>query len=251
MTDSGLADKVALVTGGSRGIGRAIAESLIAGGAHVTITGRNVEVGEQTAEELGCAFIAGHAGRIDDIERTVDAVMAEHGRIDHLVNNAATNPYAGPVIDVEIPAWQKTFDTNLTGPLQWTQTVWNTTMKEHGGAIVNVASVGAFHTNPFIGVYDITKSALVHLTKQLAAEMAPKVRVNVVAPGLIKTDFAKFLWEDGKGDKVAQTYPLKRLGEPEDIADATTFLLGDTASWVTGQCLVIDGGGEIGFSSLG
>ena len=124
-------------------------------------------------------------------------------------------------------------------------------MKDNGGAVVNVSSVGAFNTNIAIGVYDITKSALLHLTRQLAAEMAPQVRVNAVAPGLIKTDFAKFLWEDGKGDQVAQAYPMKRLGEPEDIANAALFLAADSASWIAGQTITIDGGGEVSFNNLG
>lgn len=246
-----LEGKVAIVTGGSRGIGRAIAEKFVGAGADVTITGRNVEVGEATAAELGVRFIGGHAGKIEEIERTIDDVISESGRIDVLVNNAATNPYAGPTVDVDLARWQKTFDTNVTGPLMWTQMAWTKSMKENGGAVVNVSSVGAFNTNEHIGVYDITKSTLLHLTRQLAAEMAPQVRVNAVAPGLIKTDFAKFLWEDGKGDQVAQAYPMKRLGEPEDIANATLFLAADSASWIAGQCITIDGGGEVGFSNLG
>lgn len=243
--------KVAIVTGGSRGIGRAIAAKFVEAGADVTITGRNAEVGEATAAELGVRFIAGHAGKADDIERTIDDVIAHSGRIDVLVNNAATNPYAGPTIDIDIPRWQKTFDTNVTGPLIWTQTAWNKSMKDNGGSVVNVSSVGAFNTNIAIGVYDITKSALLHLTRQLAAEMAPQVRVNAVAPGLIKTDFAKFLWEDGKGDQVAQAYPLKRLGEIEDIGGAAAFLLSEQAGWITGHCITVDGGGEVRFEAGG
>lgn len=245
--------KTAIVTGGSRGIGKAIAAELAASGAKVMITSRTAETCEATAKEIGndCAWIAGHAGRPDDIEAVIDHTLSHFGSIDMLVNNAATNPYAGPVIDVDIARWEKTFDTNLTGPLRWTQMVWNKYMSEHGGSIVNIASVGAFNTNKFLGVYDITKSALIHLTEQLAAEMSPGVRVNAIAPGLVKTDFAKFLWEDGKGEDVAKAYPLKRLGEIEDIGGAAAFLLSEQASWITGHCVTVDGGGEVRFETGG
>lgn len=246
-----LENKTAIVTGGSRGIGRAIAERFVAEGANVVITGRSVETGEQTADEIGASFIAGHAGREDDIARVVESTVTEHGGIDILVNNAATNPYAGPIIDIDAARWQKTFDTNLTGPLTFIQHAWNATMKDNGGSIINIASVGAFHTNPFLGVYDITKSALLHLTRQLAAEVAPSVRVNAIAPGLVRTDFAKFLWEDGKGEQVAEKYPLKRIGEPDDIAGAALFLASASGGWITGQCITVDGGGEVAFSALG
>jgi 3-oxoacyl-[acyl-carrier protein] reductase len=123
-------------------------------------------------------------------------------------------------------------------------------MKENGGSIINIASVGGYGTSPILGVYDITKGALIHMTKQLAAELAPKVRVNALAPGLVKTDFAKALWEDGKGDQVAKAYPLERLGEVEDVAGAALFLAADTARWITGQAWILDGGGIIGFKPM-
>jgi NAD(P)-dependent dehydrogenase (short-subunit alcohol dehydrogenase family) len=120
-------------------------------------------------------------------------------------------------------------------------------MKEHGGSVVNISSVGAFASNPVLGVYDVTKAAMVHLTKQLAAEMAPGVRVNALAPGLVKTDFARMLWEGDKGDRVAQAYPLKRLGEPVDVAGAALFLAAETGRWITGETWVLDGGALIAF----
>ena len=124
-------------------------------------------------------------------------------------------------------------------------------MKEHGGAVINIASVGGLATSPILGVYDVTKAALIHLTKQLAAELGPKVRVNAIAPGLIKTDFARVLWEKGRGEQVAKAYPLKRLGEPEDVAAAALYLASDAASgWVTGHTIVLDGGGLIGFGRV-
>jgi len=252
-TQNRLDGKVALVTGGSRGIGKAIAASLAAAGAKVMITSRKADSCEAAVAELSAetggdlAYEAGNVGRVEDMERVVAATIETFGAVDILVNNAATNPYAGPVIDADLPRWQKTLDVNLTAPLAWTQACWNAWMREHGGNIVNISSVGAFHTSQILGTYDISKSALLHLTRQLAAELAPGVRVNAVCPGLIKTDFARALWDEGRGDDVAQGYPLKRLGEPEDIAQAVLFLTTDSSSWITGQEIVADGGGEIGF----
>ena len=124
-------------------------------------------------------------------------------------------------------------------------------MKDNGGSVVNISSVGGLSTNRILGVYDITKAAMIHMTKQLAAELAPQVRVNCLAPGLVKTDFARVLWEDGRGEKVARQYPLERLGEPEDVAGATLFLAAETSRWITGQTWVLDGGGLIKFNTPG
>jgi len=246
--------KVAIVTGGSRGIGKGIAAALARAGAKVMITSRNAESCAAAVREIGAnaSFEPGHVGRAEDAERVVAATLSRLGRLDILVNNAATNPYAGPTIDVDISRWNKTIDTNLTAPLLWIQLAWKSWMKEHGGSIINISSVGGLATNPILGVYDVTKAALIHLSKQLAAELAPKVRVNVIAPGLIKTDFAHALWADGKGEQVARSYPLRRLGEPEDIAEAALFLSDDLRSgWMTGNTMVIDGGGLIGFDRIG
>jgi NAD(P)-dependent dehydrogenase (short-subunit alcohol dehydrogenase family) len=214
------------------------------------MTARKAESLEAAAKEVDgeVAWHAGHAGRPEDIEACADATLERFGRIDVLVNNAATNPYAGPTIDVDLPRWDKTFETNLRGPLLWSQVAWRKSMRDHGGSIINVASVGGLATNPILGVYDVTKAALLHLTKQLAAELAPGVRVNAIAPGLIKTDFARVLWEGDRGDQVARSYPLKRLGEVEDIAHGALFLASEMSSWMTGQTLVFDGGGLIAFS---
>jgi NAD(P)-dependent dehydrogenase (short-subunit alcohol dehydrogenase family) len=240
---------VALVTGGSRGIGKSIAETFVEAGAQVMLTSRKAEACESAAKQIGegAHYEAGHIGSEEDAERVVAATMDRLGRIDILVNNAATNPYAGPIIDIDRARWDKTFSTNLTAPLFWTQRVWDRWMKQNGGAVLNIASVGGYGTSPILGVYDITKAALIHMTKQLAAELAPKVRVNALAPGLVKTDFAKALWEDGKGDQVAKAYPLERLGEVEDVAGAGLFLCAETGRWITGQTWILDGGGIIGF----
>jgi NAD(P)-dependent dehydrogenase (short-subunit alcohol dehydrogenase family) len=244
--------KVAIVTGGSRGIGQAIAQTFVDAGAQVMITSRNTEACETAAQKIGegAHFEAGHIGKDEDAERVIEATMDRLGRIDILVNNAATNPYAGPTIDVDRGRWDKTFEINLTAPLFWTQRAWNRTMKENGGAVLNISSVGGLSTNPILGVYDITKAAMIHLTKQLAAEMAPQVRVNALAPGLVKTDFAKALWEGGKGDEVSQAYPLKRLGEPEDVAGAALFMCAETGRWITGQTWALEGGALVAFRGI-
>lgn len=248
-----LSGKVALVTGGSRGIGLGIAKAFAAAGAQVMITSRKADACAAATAEIGhgAAFEAGNIGSFEDAERVIGATLDRFGGLDVLVNNAATNPYAGPTIDAPLPAWEKTLQVNLTAPLFWTQLAWQRRMKEHGGAVVNISSVGGLGTNPILGVYDVTKAALIHLTKQLAAELGPKVRVNAIAPGLIQTDFARVLWEKGRGEQVAKAYPLKRLGVADDVAAAALYLASDAASgWVTGHTLVLDGGGLVGFGRV-
>ncbi len=254
MSSGRLQGKVALVTGGSRGIGKGIAKAFADEGAQVMITSRKAESCEETAKELGDAvhWEAGHIGKDEDAERVIGATLDRLGRLDILVNNAATNPYAGPTIDVDRARWDKTLEINLTAPLFWTQLAWRRAMKDSGGSVINISSVGGLATNPILGVYDVTKAALIHLTKQLAAELGPQVRVNALAPGLVRTDFARVLWEGDRGGEVAQAYPLKRLGEPQDIGAAALYFADDAASgWVTGQTLVLDGGGLIGFNRAG
>jgi NAD(P)-dependent dehydrogenase (short-subunit alcohol dehydrogenase family) len=244
-----LTGRVALVTGGSRGIGKAIAAAFAGAGAKVMITSRKVESCEEACAEIGAGveFEAGHIGRDEDRERVIDATIERLGGLDILVNNAATNPYAGLTIDVDRPRWDKTIEINLTAPLMWIQSAWRKSMQERGGVVLNISSVGGLSTSPILGTYDVTKAALIHLTKQLAAELGPGVRVNAIAPGLVKTDFARTLWEGEGADRAIRGYPLKRLGTPEDIAAAATYLASEGASWITGQTLVLDGGGLIGF----
>ena len=239
--------KSALITGGSKGIGKAIAKTFAEAGAKVMITSRKADVCELAAEEIGhgCMWEAGNVGDAEHMEAAIERSVSELGGVDVLVNNAATNPYAGPMIDADLPRWKKTIDVNMTAPFAWTQMVWQKYQQENGGVILNISSVGGLQTSPMLGVYDITKAALIHMTKQFAAELAPGVRVNAICPGLIKTDFARMLWEGDAGDMVAKQYPLKRLGEVEDIAGAALYLAADTGSWITGQAIVLDGGGLI------
>jgi NAD(P)-dependent dehydrogenase (short-subunit alcohol dehydrogenase family) len=244
--------RTALVTGGSRGIGKAIAAAFAAAGANVMITSRKAEQLEAAAGEIGgaCAWMAGNVGAPESAEAVVAATVEQFGGVDILVNNAATNPYVGPMIEVDLGRWDKTIQVNLTAPLLWTQAVWNACMKERGGAVLNVASVGGLGTSGELAVYNMTKAALIHTTKQLAAELAPNVRVNAVAPGLIKTDFARLLWEGDRGEQAAHAYPLKRLGEVDDIANAAMYLCSDASGWVTGQTIVIAGGATVKYMTV-
>lgn len=242
-TNIDLTGKAALVTGASKGIGAAIARLLAESGASVMLSSRKIDALEETASTIDgdTAVYAAHAGHPEDAERCVAATIERFGGLDILVNNAATNPYYGRVIDIDLPRFDKTVEVNLRGPLVWTQEAWKQAMSERGGSIVNISSIGGLkHAGP-IGIYDMTKAALMHLTKHLASELGPKVRVNAVAPGLIKTDFARALWEPG-GEDAARPWPMQRIGQPDDIAGAVLYLCSDLASWVTGEVLVVDGG---------
>jgi NAD(P)-dependent dehydrogenase (short-subunit alcohol dehydrogenase family) len=241
--------KVALVTGGSRGIGKGIAQTFARSGAQVMIVSRKADALEAAASEIGhgCQWQVANTGDPDQADHAVRATIERLGSLDVLVNNAATNPYAGPMIDVDLPRWDKTISVNVTAPLVWTQLAWRQWMQEHGGVVINISSVGGLATNPILGVYDMTKAALLHMTRQLGAELGPKVRVNAICPGLVKTDFARVLWEGDRGDQVAEQYPLKRLGEPDDIAAAALFLAAESGSWISGQHIVLDGGGLVSY----
>ena len=236
--------RTAIVTGASRGIGLAVARALVDRGDRVCITGRNAEPLAQAAEQLGtenAIFVAGKAHdpahQDDAIAKTIDAF----GPIDFLVNNVGTNPVMGPMVELTTEVVRKILDVNLVSAFEWTQKVYRSGMAERGGAIVNVASVGGLRPAPGIGMYGLSKAAMIYLTEQLAVELGPKIRVNAVAPAVVKTQFARALYE-GREEEVAARYPVGRLGVPEDVGAAVAFLLSDQASWITGQTLVLDGG---------
>jgi NAD(P)-dependent dehydrogenase (short-subunit alcohol dehydrogenase family) len=238
--------KVALVTGGTRGIGRAIAEAYAAAGASVCVLARKqAELDETQAKlrEIGTDVTtsAGSAGDPEAIDAAIAHCIERLGRLDILVNNAGTNPAFGPMIETEPRAIAKILEVNLVGPLLLAQRAWSAWMEEHGGVIVNIASTGGIHPSPFIGMYNVSKAALVHLTKQLALELGPKVRVNALAPGLVKTDMSRVLYESG-AEALASRHPSRRLGVPDDIAGAALFLASDASSWLTGETIAIEGG---------
>ncbi|MEU6477132.1 SDR family oxidoreductase [Streptomyces sp. NPDC047017] len=236
--------KVALVTGASRGIGYGVAEALVARGDRVCITGRNEDTLKEAVDRLGADRVIGIAGRAHDEAHqaeAVDRVMAAFGRVDYLVNNAGTNPVFGPIADLDLNVARKVFETNVLSALGFAQRTWHAWQKDNGGAIVNIASIAGLAPSPFIGAYGVSKAALINLTQQLAHEYAPKVRVNAIAPAVVKTKFAKALYE-GREDEAAAAYPLGRLGVPSDIGGATAFLTSGQSDWITGQTLVVDGG---------
>ncbi|MCX5598602.1 SDR family oxidoreductase [Streptomyces phaeochromogenes] len=244
MTTVELSGKVALITGASRGIGYGVAEALLARGDRVCITGRNEDALKEAVETLGADRVIGVAGKAHDeahqaiaVERTMEAF----GRIDFLVNNAGTNPVFGPIADLDLNVARKVFETNVVSALGFAQRTWKAWQGENGGAIVNISSLAGVQASPFIGAYGISKAAMINLTLQLAHEFAPKVRVNSIAPAVVKTQFAKALYE-GREEEAAAGYPLGRLGVPSDIGGTAAFLTSEQSDWITGQTLVVDGG---------
>ncbi len=245
-----LSGRTAIVTGASRGIGRAIAQALVDAGATVVLTSRKQEAADEAASGLGERAVGFGAHAVDEeaAQRCVDFTIERFGRLDILVNNAGTNPAFGPVVDQDHGRFAKTFDVNLWAPVLWTGLAWRAWMQEHGGTVVNTASLGGLVVGPNLGVYHASKAALIHITKQLALELAPGVRVNAVAPGVVRTRLAEALWKEHE-DAVAATTPLGRIGEPEDVASAVAFLASDAASWITGETLLMDGGQILGAPS--
>lgn len=235
--------KVALVTGASKGIGRAIAAAYAEAGAQVLISSRKQAGLEEAAAAISgkVSVFAANAGEPDQARACVEACIERYGRIDILVNNAATNPYFGPLMGIDVAAAEKTSKVNELGYLVWTQLAVEHGLADGGGAILNIASIGGLSVEKSLGWYNVTKAAEIHLTKHLARELAPDIRVNAIAPGLIRTDFSRALWESNP-ERAARSIPMQRVGEVDDIANAALFLVSDAAAWITGQTIVVDGG---------
>ncbi|MBT2412786.1 SDR family oxidoreductase [Streptomyces sp. ISL-12] len=240
----------ALVTAASRGIGRAIAAEFLRKGAAVTITARDKTALRAAAASLSAETgaardrilaVPGDAGDSDARREAVERTVEEFGSLDVLVNNAGVNSLFGPLVDADLDQVRETFDVNVTAALGYTQLAWHAWMSEHGGAVVNISSTAALRATGDIGVYGASKLALCRLTEELAYQLGPKVRVNAVAPAVVKTVFAEPLYA-GREAEVIERYPLRRLGIPSDVAQLVAFLASDDAGWITGETVRIDGG---------
>ena len=249
MTD--LTGRAALVTGASRGIGLAIAAELLSRGASVTITARKPDELAAAADKLAAdaaggdparvLAVPGNAGHDEARAEAVRRTVETFGRLDILVNNTGINPVYGPLVEADLAAVRKIFDVNVVAALGFVQEAHRAWMGEHGGVIINVASTAGLRSTGVIGAYGASKAALIRLTEELAGQLGPKIRVNAIAPSVVKTRFATALYAHGE-EEAAAAYPLKRLGEPEDIGALVGFLVSDAASWITGETVRIDGG---------
>jgi NAD(P)-dependent dehydrogenase (short-subunit alcohol dehydrogenase family) len=235
--------RVALVTGGSRGIGFAIAKGLIDAGAFVVITGRSPEALAEAVTEFGPRSFGFCGDAVSDahITHTVSETLARFGRLDILINNVAHVPPQMALLELPLEEFDVALRANLRAPLQWIRAAHRAWMAEHGGTVINVSSLGGMSLQPGMAAYGTSKAGLIHMTRYLAAECAPGIRVNAVAPGLIRTEQSRSAWQD-RESRIAQALPAGRLGEATDVADAVLFLASDRASWITGETLVIDGG---------
>ena len=243
-----LAGRAALITGASRGIGLAIAAELLSRGASVTITARKPEALQEAAAELAqhasperVLAVAGNAGDADARADAVAQTVQTFGSLDILINNTGINPVFGPLMDADLGGVRKIFDVNVVAALGYVQQAYHAWMGEHGGAVVNIASVAGIRSSGVISAYGASKAALIRLTEELAWQLGPGIRVNAVAPAVVKTRFAEMLYSDNE-EQAASRYPLKRLGEPEDVAQLVGFLVSDAASWITGDTVRVDGG---------
>lgn len=246
-----LTGRTAIVTGASRGIGLAIAQQLAADGANVVVTSRKQDSADAAAAQVGpdALGVAAHAVQEEQARRCIELTLDKFGSIDILVNNAGTNPAFGPLIEQDHNRFAKVFDVNLWAPLLWTSLAVKAWMGEHGGAVVNTASIGGLGYEANLGLYNTTKAALIHVTKQLALELSPRVRVNAICPGVVRTRLAEALWKEHE-QAVADATALGRIGEPVDVAGAVAFLVSDAASWITGEAMVIDGGQILGDATV-
>jgi NAD(P)-dependent dehydrogenase (short-subunit alcohol dehydrogenase family) len=247
-----LEGKVALVTGGSRGIGRAIALTFADAGADVVITSRKLPALEEVAEEIrgkGRKAIASacHVAHKEDSINLIEKIKSDLGRLDILVNNAGTNPYYGPLIDAEEWAWDATMNVNLKGPFMLSQLAARIMREKDGGSIINMSSVGGLKVSELY-IYNVTKAALIMLTKAMAKEWGQyNIRVNAIAPGIIQTRLSEVLWKDPKtGEAARKSMALGRLGVPQDVANVALYLASDASSYITGETIVVDGGQLVG-----
>ncbi|BCK55821.1 SDR family oxidoreductase [Nocardia wallacei] len=245
---SDLKGKGALVTGASRGIGKAVAAELLARGANVLITARKAEPLAETAADLRAlghpgtvVALAGNSGDAAARAQAVAGVVAEFGSLDILINNTGINPVFGSLMDADLDAVRKIFDVNVVAALGYVQEAYRAWMRDNGGAVVNVASVAGLRSSGVIAAYGASKAALIRLTEELAWQLGPGIRVNAVAPGVVKTKFADALYSADE-EAAARPYPMKRLGTPEDVAALIGFLVSDQASWITGEVVRVDGG---------
>lgn len=251
-----LEGKVAIITGGSRGIGRASALAFADAGASVVVASRKLQDLEKVAEEIkakgarGLA-VASHIAKIDESKHLVDTVMEEFGRIDILFNNAGTNPYSGPLMNAEEWAWDTTFNINLKGHFFLSQMVARVMKNQHSGNIINTSSVGGLRAGE-LSIYNVTKAALIMLTECMAKEWGQfGIRVNAICPGVIKTRLSEALWKEAEAGKAAMgRTALLRLGEPQEVASAVLFLASDLSSYITGTTIIIDGGSMVGGPSF-
>lgn len=242
-----LEGRTAIVTGASRGIGLASARALAQAGASVVLTARDQQAADAAAVDIAgtAAGFGAHAADQDAAARCIDFTIDRFGGLDILVNNAGTNPAYGPMCEQRYPAFSKTIEINVWAPTLWTALAATSWFAEHGGVVVNIASIGGLTVEHDLGVYNASKAALIQTTRQLALELGPKVRVNAVAPGVVRTRLSEMLWRDQERS-LQERLPLGRIGEPDDIGAAVAFLASDAAAWITGHTLVVDGGALLG-----
>jgi NAD(P)-dependent dehydrogenase (short-subunit alcohol dehydrogenase family) len=250
-TTSDLTGRAALVTGASRGIGYAIAAELLARGASVTISARKPDELAEAVNSLVAGAgdgarervlgLPGNAGDEASREEVVAGTVERFGGLHILINNAGINPVYGPLMEADLAGVRKIFEVNVVAALGYLQQAHRAWMGEHGGAVVNIASTAALRSTGVIAAYGASKAALIRLTEELAWQLGPSIRVNAVAPAVIKTKFSTALYAHGE-DEVARSYPMRRLGSPRDVAALVGFLVSDEAAWITGETVRVDGG---------